>query len=388
MSVHEKFIENNKDQYMTAMKVDVNSQVAFYNIAVVVAALGYRCATTCCRNSNSERQASYSSVRFVSTFLHYWFLLINNKFFLLHHCCNCFCPDIVFYVNAAEPQTAASRTRKNRVGPSSSIDPPKPFIPGPPARPPGPPVPPRAGDGWSNRLESILEAAARPGEDTLQVKMNRCNILFIGPPRVGKTTTMDSIIGNPFNDKQKSTIGVSQQDVQARFDQTTVQGWAPVIGGTTEEFKRIIRSAMLDAPMAASKESSADSKENSVDSKEQTFNINDILQLFPKHDWEDLENKKTILQTKRAKSSSNSPPQEPHEGIKMATLTDADCDQRSSDTKADLLKLAISLVKFSIRESDLMNTQDSGSGIIYSLWDFAGQDVFYDLLHIMMTRCA
>ena len=60
------------------------------------------------------------------------------------------------------------------------------------------------------------------------VNFNRGRVLFIGQDRAGKTSLKKSLIGLPFNSKEKSTDGIEVDPSKFQLDVDEVRNWQPI----------------------------------------------------------------------------------------------------------------------------------------------------------------
>ena len=60
------------------------------------------------------------------------------------------------------------------------------------------------------------------------VNIYRGRVLLIGQDRAGKTSLKKSLIGLPFNSKEKSTDGIEVDPSKFRFDFDEVRNWQPI----------------------------------------------------------------------------------------------------------------------------------------------------------------
>eukprot|EP00055_Hartaetosiga_balthica_P014855 m.84206 g.84206 ORF g.84206 m.84206 type:complete len:742 (+) comp8710_c0_seq4:184-2409(+) len=80
-------------------------------------------------------------------------------------------------------------------------------------------------------LRALISDAINKGETDY---FGRGKLMVVGQGRSGKTTTIDSLMGRPFNAKQQSTVGAATDNLAVTVDTEDVQSWKSVRGERTE----------------------------------------------------------------------------------------------------------------------------------------------------------
>ena len=181
----------------------------------------------------------------------------------------------------------------------------------------------------------------------------------MGEGRAGKTATCKSLLGQPFDPNEKSTIGGASQNI--RLD-----------AQTAKNFKKVENTRELMRTLAAAA-SSSDGKANT----RKSVTVNKVLKQAP---------------AKQPDTAEPIPPQDSSNAAAVAASASAAAAAAAAATAPDTSTQLPSERPFEIKQLydkvELPN-DDSGNGdhILYSVWDFAGQSVFYDMVNILMTRC-
>ena len=88
------------------------------------------------------------------------------------------------------------------------------------------------------------------------VKVYRGRVLLIGQDRAGKTSLKKSLIGLPFNPKEKSTDGIEVDPSKFQLDVGEIRNWKPVderkqgLLGCSRDVAQLVVEKMYDIPVS------------------------------------------------------------------------------------------------------------------------------------------
>ena len=88
------------------------------------------------------------------------------------------------------------------------------------------------------------------------VNVYRGRVLLIGQDRAGKTSLKKSLIGLPFNPKEKSTDGIEVDPSKFQLDVGEIRNWKPVderkqgLLGCSRDVAQLVVETMYDIPVS------------------------------------------------------------------------------------------------------------------------------------------
>ena len=88
------------------------------------------------------------------------------------------------------------------------------------------------------------------------VNVYRGRVLLIGQDRAGKTSLKKSLIGLPFNRKEKSTAGIEVDPSKFQLDVSEVRNWQPIderkqgLLGCSRDVAQMVVEKMYDIPVS------------------------------------------------------------------------------------------------------------------------------------------
>ena len=88
------------------------------------------------------------------------------------------------------------------------------------------------------------------------VNVYRGRVLLIGQDRAGKTSLKKSLIGLPFNRKEKSTDGIEVDPSKFQLDVDEVKNWQPIderkqgLLGCSKDVAQVMVEKMFDIPVS------------------------------------------------------------------------------------------------------------------------------------------
>ncbi|XP_015747882.1 PREDICTED: uncharacterized protein LOC107327651 isoform X2 [Acropora digitifera] len=217
--------------------------------------------------------------------------------------------------------------------------------------------------GRGPRAERAFQKAMQSGK----VKVYRGRIMFLGQDRAGKTSLKKSLLGLPFDPKQESTVGVEVDPSKCEVDVGHVKNWKPSeqkkreMSEFEEELARFIARDLTE-PEADHNDSAAfnpnveevkttDQQEETKDQEEPTTDTGEKSEI--------LENgAKAIYEEKPVdKDQVNN---ELQLNINSTTLPN------------DVTDLVVRYLQSLQLEDDIRAKE-----VILTLWDFAGQHLYY-----------
>jgi GTPase SAR1 family protein len=202
---------------------------------------------------------------------------------------------------------------------------------------------------------------------------NRSKIMLVGRGHAGKTSTVNALLGRPFDPKQPSTIGsTTTETTTPRLDTIESAAWQVVEQG--RELQRIVVAQMQGDKGTATTAAPFDRMAESVAQN---------ATLAPRNLGSDVEPAPdTAVQV--------APPAEGAQLAAMAAVAVTPAFEGPT-----LVERMTQLVEeTTLLEGVLKDLDELDRGIAahqairFSIWDLAGQTVFYDLLHILLTRYA
>ena len=273
----------------------------------------------------------------------------------------------------------------------------------------------------ANSITNRLRALVSGGEGkTPTQQIMRSKLILLGEGRVGKTATSKSLLWQPFDHGEKSTIGCSSRD--ARLDAQTAQGWEKV--GAGRELNRVLAAALRADNSARQAGISVDRalrtkglKQRRDDEGEdqprrqrlRSMHGSKVQHRKPHGDDDDegegeeeeegdddddkerkngkgsVSNGSEGAGGKDGSNNKGSASANGRNNNNNTNTNNGDNDDDLDDDENFGLKQLLDKVQLSLQQEPGASG-DSSQHILYSMWDFAGQSVFYDLLHILMTR--
>ena len=116
---------------------------------------------------------------------------------------------------------------------------------------------PLAIEALGQKAQLAYQSALKDGA----VNVNRGRVLLIGQDRAGKTSLKKSLIGLPFNRKEKSTDGIEVDPSKFQLDVDGVKNWQPTYErkqrflGCSNDVAQVVVAKMYHNPRAVSRAS-------------------------------------------------------------------------------------------------------------------------------------
>ena len=261
-------------------------------------------------------------------------------------------------------------------------------------------------------------AGVSTGTATSQIL--RSKLILVGEGRAGKTATSKSLLGQPFDPHEKSTIGCTS--TEARLDTKTAANWTSV--SVEDELDRVLSAALMadgnsdsvpveqlipgrGSPSMADGDSvdkgfgsGAISRSPSKDRLSQLAPPSlsqstpppppppplstQINQQSDQSEHLNQQQQLLLLRPPRLQSPHLRPLSQRWDS-QDSLNNDSDQDSARDGEEHFGLKQLLDKVKLTL-SGDIQSLKSKKNHILYTVWDFAGQSVFYDLLHILMTR--
>ena len=105
-------------------------------------------------------------------------------------------------------------------------------------------------DARGEKAQLAYQSALKDGA----VNVYRGRVLLIGQDRAGKTSLKKSLIGLPFNPKEKSTDGIEVDPSKFQVDVDEVKNWQPIderkqgFLGCSKDVAQVVVEKMFDIP--------------------------------------------------------------------------------------------------------------------------------------------
>ena len=105
-------------------------------------------------------------------------------------------------------------------------------------------------DARGEKAQLAYQSALKYGA----VNVYRGRVLLIGQDRAGKTSLKKSLIGLPFNPKEKSTDGIEVDPSKFQLDVDEVKNWRPIderkqgFLGCSKDVAQVVVKKMFDIP--------------------------------------------------------------------------------------------------------------------------------------------
>lgn len=237
-------------------------------------------------------------------------------------------------------------------------------------------------------------AKATQDADTKSAPFNQAKLMVVGRGRSGKTSTVSALLGQVHNDKQLSTIGASTVEVDARLEQVEAQAWNK--SSHSELQQMLIKLATHDGKPAAELPSTAVQMNDMLkEVRRKTRKQRSAQALSGGRPASPPKSRDTGASSMPARATTAAPEQQPAEPPAQPPATSGGALEQS-DRKTPTLfldeveddgvvGLRELLANISLgTESDTDSAADDH--IRFSIWDLAGQTVFYDLLHMLLTK--
>ncbi|KAL9972489.1 hypothetical protein ACROYT_G018801 [Oculina patagonica] len=218
------------------------------------------------------------------------------------------------------------------------------------------------------KAELAFQNALRNGK----VKVYRGRIMFLGQARAGKTSLKKSLLGIPFNPEEESTVGVEVDPSRCEVDVDQVSNWQ-----RTEQKKLDVSEFADDiARMIAKDLTETSLNEKSIDDADWNLeqeNKDEVDAGGPKESEISLDIAKPIQETEQENEASVGDPT----AIALERSKPAELDiQLGIDTTAvvpnDVTDLVVQYLQ-DLKLEDNIRTKEA----ILTLWDFAGQHLYY-----------
>ncbi|CAE7272488.1 roco5 [Symbiodinium sp. CCMP2592] len=195
---------------------------------------------------------------------------------------------------------------------------------------------------YAGRAKSALQDALAADAN---LPWRRGRLVLLGQGRAGKSSTVRSLVGKPFDDAQASTIGV--ETASCEIQRGDAVGW--LMKGATSETESLVKQLLADAKDAARK-----------------YGPEAAAPAGP--------------------SSSSSPVAE------VGAAEDHSSHAARTPAPQDNLlnKLPVEEVAQKLDQElpMIMFRKSVGQPVTFSTWDFGGQSVFHNLHHLFLSRCS
>ncbi|CAE7780128.1 uba3 [Symbiodinium necroappetens] len=193
---------------------------------------------------------------------------------------------------------------------------------------------------YAGRAKSALQAA------DANLPWRRGRLVLLGQGRAGKSSTVRSLVGKPFDDAQVSTIGV--ETASCEIQRGDAVGWH--MKGTTSETESLVKQLLADGKDAARK-----------------------------HGPEVPE---------AAGPAGHSPSSSPVAEVGAADDQGSGAAETPAPQDNLLNKLPVEEVAQKLDQEMIMLRKSVGQPVTFSTWDFGGQSVFHNLHHLFLSRCS
>ncbi|XP_078371994.1 uncharacterized protein LOC144655584 isoform X1 [Oculina patagonica] len=218
------------------------------------------------------------------------------------------------------------------------------------------------------KAELAFQNALRNGK----VKVYRGRIMFLGQARAGKTSLKKSLLGIPFNPEEESTVGVEVDPSKCEVHVDQVSNWQ-----RTEQRKLDVSEFADDIARIIAKdltETGVDQKDvDDVDFGVEEGNGDEVDAGGPKELEDSPDIAKPIQETEQENEASAGDPST----IELERSKPADPDiQLGIDTTAALPNDVTDLVVQYLQNLKLEESIKTKEAIL-TLWDFAGQHLYY-----------
>lgn len=223
---------------------------------------------------------------------------------------------------------------------------------------------------------------------TATTKLRRTKLFLVGEGRAGKTATCKSLLSQPFDPLEKSTIGCSSQNI--RLDAQTAKNFQKV--DQSRELARVL------AAIAISSGKESRSERVTVDKllKSAPSELAQVLKPAPKLAPKPMPASQpkagfphAVKLAEAAPKLKSPPPVSPRNPIAAtgsAAPVTREPDILKQEQPEDNEDFGIRQMFDNLALPTTSDDNDSKDHILYSVWDFAGQSVFYDMLNLLMTR--
>ncbi|CAH3187807.1 unnamed protein product, partial [Porites lobata] len=212
-------------------------------------------------------------------------------------------------------------------------------------------------DARGEKAQLAYQSALKDGA----VNVYRGRVLLIGQDRAGKTSLKKSLIGLPFNRKEKSTDGIEVDPSKFQLDVDEVKNWQPIderkrgFLGCSKDVAQVMVEKMFDIPV-------------SRDSVQEEERGEAIVQ-----NDDNKKRKQVGADGEKEEVSLVGDPNE--DSVSELTLTGPDHELVVDATSPpeEIKERAVQLIK-EIQDEDFKPEE---SVVSIELWDFAGQHLYY-----------
>jgi GTPase SAR1 family protein len=194
---------------------------------------------------------------------------------------------------------------------------------------------------------------------------------------VGKTATVRSLLGLPFDPKLASTVGADATKTCVVDRKERVVNWEEKIGMEGREYDQMVAQFVAQKLETVTTEDILNENDESADDKFAKY-------LLEQSELETIGGSKPALKKIKKKKSVKGG----NDGDDDDENTGSDDDStESSDSLVVPLPEAGGEDKATLFDEQLvLESLKNGDAVTFSLWDFGGQQVFYALHHVFLTR--
>lgn len=186
-----------------------------------------------------------------------------------------------------------------------------------------------------------------------KVKILRSKLILVGEGRAGKTSTCKSLLWQPFDRNERSTVACSSKDVRLNIQHSVV--WEG-INDKPDLYRALLAASMQREDLGAASESGGPIDTNAAAAASEHLLNNNPEPALPD----------------RAREKEETP-----------KLMSTSGESMTSNEESISLRHVLDKARLHVEQNDQSDVHDH---ILYSVWDFAGQSVFHDILPVLMTK--
>ncbi|XP_068689640.1 uncharacterized protein [Montipora foliosa] len=257
-------------------------------------------------------------------------------------------------------------------------------------------------DGRSSDSSVPLEIQARGSKavyafqkamQTGEVKVYRGRIMLLGQARAGKTSLKKSLLGLPFDPSQKSTVGVevdsSTCEIEVKDPSTCKIEVDHVINWTPSERKKLEESEFGEeiARLIAK-----DLAQTEADKKNETAAVSQLDQVQTSSRGEKVEDQENLELPSNEAELWSYMDQKSEIAVEVGKSKDEGPVEKSNELELniDITTMPSNVTDLVVRYLQDLRLEDEikTKEVILSLWDFAGQHVYYAAHSVFLSQRA
>ncbi|XP_015747880.1 PREDICTED: uncharacterized protein LOC107327650 isoform X2 [Acropora digitifera] len=226
--------------------------------------------------------------------------------------------------------------------------------------------------GRGPRAERAFQKAMRSGK----VKVYRGRIMLLGQDRAGKTSLKKSLLGLPFDPNQESTIGVEVDPSKCDVEVDRVKNWMP-----NERKKREVSEFEEELARFIARDLS-ETKADHDDSTATNLDVEEVKTTDLQEEKKDQDEPELLSHVDKPATDTQEKSDNLEDGAKaIYEEKPVDNDQVNNELQLNINSTTLpnDVTDLVVRYLQSLRLEDDikAKEIIFTLWDFAGQHLYY-----------